>query len=273
VARRLIINADDYGLTRGVSRGIREAHLRGIVSSTTAMMNMPGVKEDLHLALDETPRLGMGVHLVLTAGQPVRTPEQVPGLFAADGRFMPLDHLTGNRKHLPLDQVRAEWRAQIERFVAVTGKAPDHLDSHHHTSFFSEGLFRLMLELAQEYGCAVRCPRQMLDGGGLPAEVEAELAVFAPPLLTEFAARTTDFFISTFYDEGATLPHLLSILESLPEGATEVMCHPALADNDLAAISGYVYPRERELAVLSDPALVPAFAERGIQLGNFGEIG
>jgi predicted glycoside hydrolase/deacetylase ChbG (UPF0249 family) len=68
---RLIVNADDYGRTPGVSRGIREAHRRGIVTSTTCMMNMPAVVDDIALALEETPRLGLGVHLVLTSGRPL----------------------------------------------------------------------------------------------------------------------------------------------------------------------------------------------------------
>ncbi len=71
-AIRLIVNADDYGLTAGVSAGIREAHQSGIVTSTTAMMNLPGVVEDLRLALETCPGLGLGAHLVLTAGGPLR---------------------------------------------------------------------------------------------------------------------------------------------------------------------------------------------------------
>ena len=76
--KRLIVNADDYGRTRGVSAGIREAHLHGIVTSTTAMMNFPGVQADLARACDDCPQLGLGVHLVLTAGRPLRPAENVP---------------------------------------------------------------------------------------------------------------------------------------------------------------------------------------------------
>src|SRR6266545_2812134 len=102
--RQLVVNADDYGLTRGVSRGIREGYRLGIVTSSTAMMNMPGVGEDLRLALEETPRLGLGVHLVLTAGRPALTPDQVPGLVSSEGRFLPHDEFTSSRKQLDLAQ-------------------------------------------------------------------------------------------------------------------------------------------------------------------------
>jgi predicted glycoside hydrolase/deacetylase ChbG (UPF0249 family) len=272
MSRRLIVNADDYGLTRGVSHGIREAHLRGIVTSTTAMMNMPGVDDDLRLAMEETPRLGLGVHLVLTASRPALPPGQVPDLVSADGRFLPLDEFAAARSLIELEQVRREWRAQIEKFIAITGNTPDHLDSHHHTSFFSEGLFRSMLELALDYGCAVRSPLRALEGTGMPAEVEAEFGGFAPTLLAEFSPRTTDVFCASFYDEGVTFPNLLSILDRLPAGTAELMCHPAYADDALAAISSYIGPRQSELALLTDPALAFAITEHGIALRNFGEI-
>jgi predicted glycoside hydrolase/deacetylase ChbG (UPF0249 family) len=270
--RRLIVNADDYGLTRGVSRGIREAHLRGIVTSTTAMMNMPGVDQDLRLALAETPRLGLGVHLVLTAGHPVLPADEVPTFVSADGDFLSLDEITSARTVLELEQARREWRAQIEKFIAATGKPPDHLDSHHHTSFFSAGLFRTMLELARENGCAIRCPLRTAHGSSLPADVEGEFAAFAPPLLAEFTPRTTGTFVAGFYDEGATGQNLLSILDSLPDGTTELMCHTAYVDADLVAVSGYVGPRERELIVLTDPAIGAAFGARGIEMISFAGI-
>src|SRR3970282_707715 len=69
--KRLIINSDDYGRTPDISRGIREAHLRGVVTSTTCMMNIPTTAADIAVALEETPTLGMGVHLVLTMGRPI----------------------------------------------------------------------------------------------------------------------------------------------------------------------------------------------------------
>jgi predicted glycoside hydrolase/deacetylase ChbG (UPF0249 family) len=268
----LIVNADDYGLTRGVSRGIRAAHLLGIVTSTTVMMNMPGAGDDLRLALDETPALGLGVHLVLTAGQPALEPGQVADLVASDGRFHSLEALSAEREHIALEQVRAEWTAQIQAFIVATGKTPDHLDSHHHTSFFSAGLFRTLLELAREYGCAIRCPLPTLDGSGLPAEVAEEFAAFAPTLLEEFGTRRPGLFCASFYDTGATGANLLSILERLPSGTAELMCHPAYDDDELTAVSSYVAPRAAELALLSGPAIRAAIASRRIQLINFADL-
>ena len=73
--KRLIINADDYGRSPDISRGIRQAHLHGVVTSTTCMMNIPTTAADIAVAVRETPQLGLGVHLVLTMGRPVSAPE------------------------------------------------------------------------------------------------------------------------------------------------------------------------------------------------------
>src|SRR5690242_8074881 len=130
---RLIVNADDYGLSANVSRGIRQACSQGIVKSTTCMMNMPTVVDDIEIALRETPGLGLGVHLVLTAGHPLLPADQVSTLVQIDGAFLKLDQLTARQAALDAAQAKAEWRVQIEKFVAAAGRKPTHLDSHHHT--------------------------------------------------------------------------------------------------------------------------------------------
>src|SRR5512143_145694 len=96
--KRLIINSDDYGRTPEISRGIREAHLRGVVTSTTCMMNIPTTGDDISIALTETPNLGMGVHLVLTMGRPLSAPESVSSIVDERGNFFKYDPLI---EHLP----------------------------------------------------------------------------------------------------------------------------------------------------------------------------
>ena len=270
---RLIVNADDYGRTPHVSTGIREAHLKGIVTSTTAMMNMPGVEDGLRQALRECPNLGMGVHLVLTSGTPLLPLEKVPSLTAAGQATFPgVGEQTARLAELNLDEAAAEWRAQVDRFVAVTGRAPDHLDSHHHFSYFTEGLFRRMLELAARFGCSIRLPSASYTGetNGLPDENYADLLAFAPRLLAEFTPRRPDYFNASFYGETATRETLLEILTGLPDGTTELMCHPGYTDAVLSAGSSYNQQRESELAALTDPAVAACAAEHGIEFASFG---
>jgi predicted glycoside hydrolase/deacetylase ChbG (UPF0249 family) len=272
---QLIVNADDYGHTPGVSDGIRNSHLHGIVTSTTAMMNMPGVEEALHDALQECPRMGLGVHLVLTTGAPLLPAAQVNSLIADDNLFAHVSDLIQRLSYLDLNEVTAEWRAQIEKFTAVTGQAPDHLDSHHHISYFSPGLFRVMLELAQEFGCAIRFPN-----GATAADIFDEF----PPeyvrdcldrnlmLVDQYQVQHPDRFRQSFYGENATQIALHNLLADLPEGTTEIMCHPGYCDGELSRSSSYIIQRNTELFILTAPAILDFVKEMKIELINYGAL-
>jgi predicted glycoside hydrolase/deacetylase ChbG (UPF0249 family) len=272
---RLIINSDDYGRTPEVSRGIRESHLRGVVTSTTCMMNIPTTAADIAIALQETPRLGLGVHLVLTAERPVMPRERVKTLTDANGGFLKLPVLIGRLGDLDISEVKAEWTAQIEAFQRATGRKPTHLDSHHHSSYFSPGLFRAMLELARKYECGIRLP--IVYGSdemaGLPAEVIGPIREHAPTLLKEFDPLRPDAFFAGFYDETATREELLKIVRELPEGTLEIMCHPGYVDGTLLAATSYASQRKTELDILTDPSVRDAIKACGIQLISFAELG
>lgn len=257
----LILNADDYGRTANISRGIRQAHTRGILTSTTCMLNFPTAAEDIQIALAETPNLSLGVHLVLTAGQPLSPTTHVPSLVQASGQFWSLSEFTARRAELKPDEVRHEWRAQIEAFRAAAGQLPTHLDSHHHTSYATPALFRVMLELAQEYQCAIRLPH---------SDENADEKIQA--LLAEFAPRAPDGFIVSFYAEGATLEHLLALLAQPRAGVYEIMCHPGYSDAELAHASSYAAERERELTVLTDPTVRAAVTQYGWELVSFAAL-
>ncbi len=272
---RLIVNADDYGRSSGISRGIREAHSRGIVTSTTCMMNFPTTADDIGLALRETPELGLGVHLVLTAGRPLLPPEQIPTLVTETGEFPNLTAFMDRLGQINPQEAKAEWQAQIERFRQASGRNPTHLDSHHHSSYYTEGLFRAMLELAQEYGCAIRqvMAQESHNPIGLPEEAARAILEAAPRLLREFAPPTPDRFYATFYDRQATLEELHRLIDVLPEdGVYEIMCHPGYIGPDLVPFSVYAWPRERELAILTDAGLRPRLDARGIYLVSFVEL-
>jgi predicted glycoside hydrolase/deacetylase ChbG (UPF0249 family) len=267
--KRLIINSDDYGRSPDISRGIREAHLRGVVTSTTCMMNIPTTASDIATALEETPDLAMGVHLVLTMGRPIVTPKRrgAASLTDENGNFWKLNRLMERVHDLDPHEVKTEWHAQIEAFVQAAGRKPTHLDSHHHSSYFTPDLFRGMLELAKEYDCAIRFPFTH----DIPPELK-ETSPHVPDLIREFNSRRPDAFIVDFYDEGATKDALLRILDSLPDGTSELMCHPGYVDDDFAKESVYNKQRERELAILTDPAIQEALQASGIELTTFASL-
>jgi len=265
--KRLIINSDDYGRTPEISRGIREAHLRGVVTSTTCMMNIPSTAEDIAVALKETPELGMGVHLVLTMGKPLSAPGNVFSLTDEKGHFFKYRSFIEQLSNIKVEEVKREWQAQIQAFLRAAGRKPTHLDSHHHSSYFSPALFHTMLELAKEYDCAIRFP----FAGDTSRELE-ETNKRVPDLLQEFNPPRPDCFIVDFYDERATREELLNMINNLPDGTTEIMCHPGYTDTAFANESVYNNQRDRELAILIDPSVKEAIHTNGIQLITFANL-
>ena len=267
--KQLIINSDDYGRTPDISRGIREAHLRGVVTSTTCMMNIPTTAADIAVALKETPMLGMGVHLVLTMGKPILTREAVRAASTTDenGNFFKYTPFIEHLSTINMDDVKAEWRSQIEAFIKASGRKPTHLDSHHHSSYFSPELFHAMLEFAKEYDCAIRLPFT----NDVSSELE-ETNKIVPELIKQFDPRKPDAFVVNFYDEGATQATLLNIINNLSNGTSEIMCHPGYVDDAFASESVYNRQRERELKILTDPSIKKAVLANGIKLITFAEL-
>jgi len=278
---RLIINADDYGRSPGISRGIRHAHLHGIVTSTTCMMNMPSVADEIQIALRETPHLGLGVHLVITAGKPLLRDSKIAGLTRPDGNFLNKSEFIERVQDLQPASIKAEWRAQIETFIKTAGKKPSHLDSHHHSSYFSPALLTAFFELAREYDLPMRLPlaHSYPAGGenpeavGIPEELEEQMNEFAPQILEEFQPRSPDAFFASFFGNQATRGELIKIMgHFLPRGTFEIMCHPGYIDETFARESTYTYQREEELNILTDPAMRKEIQKRGIELISFEQL-
>ncbi len=280
--KQLIVNADDYGRTAGVVEGILRAHRQGIVTSTTVMMNMPGIEGALRRA-QNCPGLGLGVHLVFSAWRPLLPPEQIPSLVDDNGAFLSQRALWARPETIRRDELWAELTAQIERFRALTGRLPDHLDCHHfvhsHPLFFA-----IYVELAAQWGLPIRAPfppEESLNQAaatvplieGLPLSEVRDIMRQDKKLVQVYGVRHPDHFVGSFYGEAVTLENLLAILESLPEGITELMCHPGLADEQLLAESTYGRPREKELELLCHPRVRDKIDELGIELVNFGVLG
>ena len=265
VFTKLIINADDLGLTTGVTDGIIHGFGHGIVTSTSALMNTIHIHQDLPRTHQVCPHLGIGVHMVITEGRPLLPVEKVPSLVDESGRFYDLHHKTERIPTLDLDEVRAEWKTQIESFISY-GFRPDHLDSHHHISYFTPGLFRVMLELAREYTLPIRYP---------PPEFIEELgAKNIGRWLDEYGVKAPAACITSFYgeDNAVSQENMLNILITLEDGTKEVMCHPGYADQELVENCSYSVPRELELEILTSRVVKNAVCDHKIQLIPFSEI-
>jgi chitin disaccharide deacetylase len=281
MSRQLIVNADDFGRSWGVSRGILHAHRQGIVTSTTAMANLDAIGAHLAEALT-CPGLGLGVHLVFCSWRPVLPPGEVPGL--VDGRGFFLDQHTFWRRaeEIPLDQLRAELTAQVERFTALAGRPPDHLDCHQFVHAHPR-FFELYLELAEErhlplrnpFSCETDWETQVLLApflAGSPPEqwqhvMDADLDLLRRRGPTHPQRTLTTFFGARL----ATLDNLLSILDTVGEGVSELISHPGYADEALAA-SGYRGERETELALLTHPVVRERVLDLGLELVTFAAV-
>jgi len=267
MTRRLIVNADDLGLSPGTNQGILEAHLNGILTSTTVMINMPAAEAGIRLVQQEAPKLGLGLHLNVTTGKPVLPPERVLSLVDSSGEFPynskePLSYLDG----LNANEVRAEIHAQFDRFVQIAGRKPDHLDAHHHSLYHFPAGLSVLLELAREHDLPIRAACDWLtntDYTGPRYDTLRQMMADSP------APLWPDCFETRFYDEGVTAENLRNLLINLPEGVTELMCHPAHNDN---IRQNYAAQREAELALLTDPSLPPLLQEQGIELITFGDL-
>jgi predicted glycoside hydrolase/deacetylase ChbG (UPF0249 family) len=249
-ARTLIVNADDFGLTGGVSRGILEAYRTGIVTSTTVIVNRP-----IHPALVEellASRLGVGLHLNLTLGSPVSDPGRVPSLVGVQGTFMRDPREVASRASK--DEARIELGTQIDVFRKLTGRFPTHLDTHHHV-----GCHQPILDLVLDFAAAIKVPVRSQDDQVRTAARRKKL-------------RTPDHFVG---DAGAepywTADRVLDQLASLPAGVTEAMTHPGRYDEDLAG-SRYGRQRDVELTGLTDPRARETIEREGIRLAHFGNF-
>lgn len=270
--KKLIVNADDFGMDEAVERAIVELHQAGIVTSTSCMTNMPAWPQAAAY-LRAHPDLGAGVHLVMNAGRPVLPAQQVPALLDAEGRFLDDGRILRSLRPGTTAQLHAEFRAQIERFLVDVGRPPDHLDNHCAISYVRPDRFRVTLDLARAYDLPIRAP----FGDDLEEQVERLAAHNGLPtwLVRWQGARyrrqvdgagipRPNTFIQHFSMPGNRTPeYLLSVLDGLREGwISELLVHPGY-DGDW---------RQGDLEALCDPRVRQRLAAPDIELVSFAAV-
>ncbi len=242
--RRLIVNADDFGLTPGVSEGILAAHRHGIVTSTTMLVNRELPRDLIARARDAG--LGIGLHVNLTLGKPLTRGASLVdtgGAFVRDARRAAARAKVGD--------VEKEVGAQIERFEKIAKAPPTHLDSHHHVGLHVP-VREVVLAAARRLGVPVRSQ---------DAAVRARTR--------SAGLRTSDHFFGesgpdAYWSPARTLRHL----RALPPGTSEFMAHPGWCDPELS-YSRYGRQREVEMVGLGSPAARAAVHALGITLCDF----
>lgn len=251
MARTLIVNADDCNLTAGVTRAILDCHDHGILTSTTFMMNLP-VTATTIAAIQKRKNLGVGIHLNITYGPPVSPAKKILSLIAPGGKFKKRAALLAGKPRL--QEIITEYRAQIDRFRKTFDRLPTHLDTHHQLHD-DPHYFRAVAETSRRFRLPVRRSR-------LISQPEYRRVLTVP---------VTDYFFGNLTPEGFWRENAIAtVLKNLPEGTSEMMCHPGQDDRQLRSISSFHFGRKIEWQLLRSSRLRSLVRECGISLSHFG---
>lgn len=247
---KLIINADDFGYSPGINRGILFGFRRGAITSTSLMINQPFTAEALQM-IKAYPDLQSGLHINLTRGRPVSDIRDVGSLIDEKGYFKKAEYFYGDS--ILADEVEKEILAQIKCFIEA-GLEPTHLDAHQHVHRHFV-VMQAMIKVANIYNIPVRNIDQKTRS-----------------LLIKEKISTPDYFIADFFNKGATLKNLQKILSSLvekyPRGVVEIMTHPAFNDGNPQK-SSYYAKRSEELQILCSKEMREMLRELRIEPAGY----
>jgi len=250
MAPRIILNADDFGLTPGVNRTIEHLHQAGVLTSATLMANGDSVEDAVRIA-HANPGLGVGCHIVLTDGTPVSPPKSIPTLLHSDGRQLRpklvdfvRDLLLGRIS--PAD-IEREALAQVRK-LQQAGINVTHLDTHKHTHLFPQVTRPLLRIAAANSIRAIRNPfepqwTRRLNHGSTVRRLQMLLldqfrsAFEAQPQVRGSVVLTTDGSIGVSATGELDAASLAQIMTAAPEGTWELVCHPGANDADLDRIT------------------------------------
>lgn len=253
---KLIINADDFGLSNGQNYGIIDCYANGVVAATT-LLSTGNAFDHACLLAKKHPDLDIGVHLSLDLGTPLSDGHLIPSLLDDAGAFRRYN-LEDNVIDVCLEEVYIEWRTQIEKVIAA-GLMPSHIDSHHHIHMMMN-VFPIYLRLAREFQLAIRFhPRKWRDDQIQQALPSLDGLLYADRFLNSFYGTTItpDFFATVSLEEGKTY---------------EMMCHPAYLDQWIMGNSSYNIQRSIETETLQASQTQRLIQQRGIQLINFRQL-
>jgi hopanoid biosynthesis associated protein HpnK len=284
--RRLIVNADDFGLTSGVNRGIIEAQTRGIVTSATLMACGPKFQEAVGLAV-QTPSLSVGCHVLLVDACPVLELQQVSSLALANSgqpqfreSIVSFACLAATRR-LSEEQIEAEITAQILKLQSA-GVQVSHLDSHKHTHMFPV-VFKPMLRAAKKCGVrAIRNPFEPL----LFARTRLwnwkrsfQLGILRSfrssfrRALNQAGMITPDGCVGIVSTGGLNAEVFRALVKNLPEGTWEFVSHPGYNDAELGKIKTRLRrSREKELAILTSAEVKQLLRRERIELISYRDF-
>jgi chitin disaccharide deacetylase len=285
--KRLILNADDFGMTRGINEGIVRAHQEGILTSTT-LMATGAAFDDAVAKVRLIPTLGVGCHVVLVGSVAVMPREKIPSLVDATGRLpksLPTLVAKVTSGAIRIQEIELEIRAQIEK-IRSAGIEPTHLDTHKHTHAHPRvmhALGRVARELKihcvrkpveslwDSWNSSQRAPRSFSQLAAAAA-VRAISATF-DSIAHQYGLRSPDYFLGLAATGQLSTETLSRVIERARAGTTEIMVHPGLPDAELRSTGDRLQEhRQRELEALLSAESKLAVARQGIALITYREL-
>jgi len=279
--RRIIINADDFGLTTGVNSAVIELHANGFLTSATLMAHASATEDAIALAL-KTPTLGVGCHIILVDGNPTLPAHSIPTLIDSHTGLLHRKLTTFLRLlllgRIHPDEIQAEATAQIAR-LTQTGLRLTHIDSHKHTHMFP-AVLRPVLKAARAAGISsVRNPfeplwsRRATPAAPVARRIQVNLL---HGLHTRFRRTvqqegftTTNGSLGVLATGSLTAETVASLLTNMPDGTWELVTHPGYNDQDLAQVT----TRLKESRDIERKALTAVTLEENLELVSFAQLG
>jgi len=286
--KQLILNADDFGLTRGVNEGIIKAHREGVLTSTTLMACAAAFDHAIALA-KQNPHLGIGCHLVLVGGKAVSPPDGIPSLASRDGNLP--DSLSTFVARLSSGmicpkEIERELRGQISK-IRDGGIEPTHLDTHKHTHAHPVVMNALACVARDLKIPRVRKPIEDLrdswqstrgEGSAIWQELLAAAAARAvTPVFNstsrKYGLRSPDHFLGLAMTGRLAPAALRRLITFVQNGITEIMLHPGISDAELETVDTRLhYQRNIEMEALLDPLVRSAIEEHDIRLITYHDL-
>jgi chitin disaccharide deacetylase len=282
---RLIVNADDFGMSRGIADAIIIAHRYGFLTSTSLMANLPAADYAVSRARN-FPKLALGVHLNICQDRPLLPPSEVPTLVGPDGTFYSPRELARRlwTRRVAPDEIEREFQMQI-RWMKERGIAPSHADSHHHmhlypaaASAFARALATEGIRTARACHC-IECPK----GASIGAPYNGSaLRRFLVEIYRRGLQRTLFWRLQSPHGRVVISPTRLAsaprlecwkaAIENLPPGTFELACHPGLFEGGFSESDAIRTQREEELLCLTDRDLLRVIEARGIRLITYHDL-
>jgi predicted glycoside hydrolase/deacetylase ChbG (UPF0249 family) len=284
--KRLVVNADDFGMSRGISDGILLAHRFGFLTSASLMVNMPGTDYALE-RLVSVSALSVGIHLNICRGKPISPVRDVPSLVDANGDFYPPPVMIRKlwRRQVSTRELETEFRAQI-RWMKSRGLQPTHADSHHHMHIYPAAVSAFARSVSAEGIPCVRASRfscwsknGVLGGpheGGIVRRllVQGYRSALQQTVFHKFSSAESRIgFPPTAKRDSTSLGAAwTATFENLPAGTFELACHPGFFEYGFSESDPIHRQREDELSWLTNPQMRAVIERSGIHLISYRQL-